>query len=281
MRRALGKGLSQLLGEATDSAPTEVAVTSIVANPRQPRRVFDEEALAELASSIKTHGVLQPLVVRATTGNRYELIAGERRLRAAKLAGLTEVPVTVRTASAQASLEIALVENVQRQDINAIECAIAYKRLADEFNLTQDQIASKVGKSRVAVANALRLLRLPDDMQDALQRGLLTEGHARALLMVDSPARMRSLFELTISEGLSVREVERMARGEARSPKGPEGGKGKPELDADWHALQTRLSEHLGAKVQFDKRATGGRVSVDFYSDDELEGLLEKMGFRI
>jgi ParB family chromosome partitioning protein len=175
---------------------------------------------------------------------------------------------------------MALVENLQREDINPIESAHAYRRLSDEFGLTQDQIASKVGKSRVAVANALRLLRLPESVQQAVQEGHLTEGHARALLMVDSPARLQSLFERAVVDGLSVREVERMARGEARSPKAPSEAKRPEGLDPDWEALRQRVSEHLGARVGLDRKSNGGRLTIDFYSEDELDGLLEKMGLR-
>lgn len=281
MRRALGKGLSQLLGDDEDVQPSEVAVSAITANPRQPRQFFDEEALRELSASIKEHGVLQPLVVRQTGDSKYELIAGERRLRAAKLAGLKQVPVILRSASAQVSLEIALIENVQRQDINPIECGLAYRRLSDEFGLTQDQIAAKVGKSRVAVANALRLLKLPEDVQTAIQEGKITEGHGRALLMVDSPARQRVLFELCLSEDVSVRELERLARGEPRTPKAPEAAKEVPQEDPDWTALKSRVSEHLGAMVQLARKGSGGRLVIDFYSDDELEGLLSKMGLKL
>lgn len=281
MRRALGKGLSQLLGEDEDVQPSEVAVASISANPRQPRQYFEEEALKELSASIKEHGVLQPLVVRLVAEGRYELIAGERRLRAAKLAGLRQVPVVVRSAGAQASLEIALIENVQRQDINPIECGLAYRRLAEEFGLTQDQIAAKVGKSRVAVANALRLLKLPETIQTAIQEGRLTEGHGRALLMVDSPSKQRLLFELCLQEDISVRELERLARGEPRTPKGAVAAKDESPEDPDWSALRSRVSEHLGAMVKLDRKGTGGRLVVDFYSDDELEGLLSKMGLKL
>lgn len=280
MRRALGKGLAQLLGEEDESTSTEVSVTAIVANPRQPRRSFAEEPLNELAASIKEHGIVQPLVVRPVGQNKYELIAGERRLRAAKLAGLKKVPVVVRAASAQASLEVALIENVQREDINPMECALAYRLLIDEFGLTQDQVATKVGKSRVAVANNLRLLKLPEDIQEAIADGKISEGHARALLMVESPTRLRALFERTVAEGLSVREVERMARGEARTPS-PGHENHKPEVDPDWEALSRRISEHFGAKIKLDRKSTGGRLSIEYFSDDELEGILEKMGIKL
>ena len=280
MRRALGKGLSQLLGEEEEHSSSEVAVTAISTNPRQPRKAFAEDAMAELCASVKEHGIVQPLVVRPIGDNRYELIAGERRLRAAKMAGLKRVPVVVRTASSQVSLELALIENVQREDINPIECAMAYKLLADEFGLTQDQVANKVGKSRVGVSNTLRLLRLPEDIQESIASGVITEGHAKALLMVDSPTRLRALFEKTVAEGLSVREVERMARGEARSPHaGPDQSIQEP--DADWDALARRISEHFGAKIRLDRKKSGGRLSIDYFSEDELEGILEKMGIRL
>lgn len=278
MRRALGKGMSQLLGEEEDAPTTDVPVGSISPNPRQPRKDFDSDTLSELAMSIKEHGVLQPLVVRQIGESKYELIAGERRLRAAKLAGLRRVPIALRTASAQASLELAVIENVQREDINAIECAIAYRRLIDEFSLTQDQVATKVGKSRVSVANTLRLLKLPQDMQDAVSSGQITEGHARALLMVDSPSRQMSLFERAIDEELSVRELERMARGEARAP---QADRPAPAIDPDWESLTKKISDHFGARIKIDRKKVGGRLSIEYFSDDELEGILHKMGVRL
>ncbi len=281
MRRALGKGLTQMLGETSDTPPTEVSVADIVANPRQPRQRFEDESLQELASSIKEHGLLQPLVVRALAGGRFELIAGERRLRAAKSIGLKVVPVLVRTASAQSSLEMALIENVQREDINPLDCARAYKRLSDEFGLTQEQVAARVGKSRVSVANSLRILRLPEAVQEAISEGVISEGHARALLMVDSPGRLMQLFERCVDEGLSVRELERMAKGAPRTPVGHKPESPHPEPDPDWMAVERRLSEHFGAKVNLARKGSGGRLSIDFYSEDELEGLLAKIGIRL
>ena len=224
--------------------------------------------------------MLQPLVVRPVGDDRYELIAGERRLRAAKLAGLKTVPVSVRTASAQASLEIALIENVQREDINPIECAQAYRMLAEEFGLNQDQVASKVGKSRAAVSNTLRLLKLPEDVQTAIREGRMTEGHARALLMVDSPVRQRALFERIVAEGLSVREAERLARGEARPPLAPKAAE-RIQEDPNVGMIQSRLSEHFGAKVKIDQGRNRGRISIEYFSEDELDGILEKIGLSL
>lgn len=284
MRRALGKGLTQFLEssdepEVEPSTLAEAPVSQIVPNPRQPRREFDPDALQELATSIREHGIVQPLVVRPIGPNKFELIAGERRFRAAKLAGLKSVPIVQRAASAQTSLELALIENVQREDISAIECARAYRSLADEFGLTQDQIANKIGKTRGAVANVLRLLKLPQDIQDAIERGLLDEGHGRALLMVDSPGRQRALFERIVAEGLSVREVERLARGTAPSP-APAADRPSVPSDPNVDRLQRRLSEHFGARVELRAKGSGGRISIDFFSEDELDGILSKMGIR-
>lgn len=266
-----------MMVDVPSASPSTLPLSSLVRNPNQPRQHFDEEALEELASSIREMGILQPLVVRPAEAGKFEIVAGERRFRAAAMAGLTEVPVVVRTASAQSALEMAIVENVQRSDISPIECAVAYRRLADEFGMSQDEIAAKVGKSRVAVSNTLRLLRLPDEVQQAVNSGRVTEGHARALLMVESPVRMMALFERVMEEGLSVRETERLARGgtEARPPVDP-----KPvrRHDPQWTALSESLSEYFGSPTKLAKTDKGGRLMVDFYSDDELQRILEKLG---
>lgn len=284
MRRALGKGLSQLLGEQAEESTNEIPILSIRANTRQPRTQFDDEKLAELASSIREFGVLQPLIVRLVADDQYELIAGERRLRASKLAGLNQVPVVIRAASAQASLEIALIENVQREDITAMECAVAYKRLADEFDMTQDQVAQRVGKSRVAISNTLRLLKLPKRIQEGIYNEEITEGHARALLMVDSPIRQAALFEKIIKEGLSVREVERQAR--ASDLPRPGGNKKKADklpihADPNWNALEQGLSEYFGTPVQLSADKIGGKLTLAFYSDDDLQRILDILGVSL
>lgn len=286
MRRALGKGLSQLLGEQADAVTNSVSVHDIRANSRQPRTQFNDEALDELAASIREHGILQPLIVRPLADGKYELIAGERRLRAAKKANLSEVPVIVRAASAQASLEIALIENVQRADISPMECAVAYQRLAEEFDMSQEQIAARVGKSRAAVANTLRLLKLPTQIQQAVLAGKVTEGHARALLMVDSPVRQMSLFHRVVDEGISVREAEREARLDvAPQPKPTRTTKPTKDLpahnDANWAALEQGLSEYFGSLVRLVPGEVGGKLTIDFYSDDDLERILEILGVRL
>lgn len=284
MRRALGKGLSQLLGEQAEESVNVLPVRSIKTNSRQPRTQFDDEKIAELAASIREFGVLQPLIVRPLAEGEYELIAGERRLRASILAGLAEVPVIVRAASAQASLEIALIENVQREDITPMECALAYRKLADEFGLSQEQIAQRVGKSRVAISNTMRLLKLPERITQAIYSGELSEGHARALLMVESPVRQAALFEKIIREGLSVRESEKLAR----SVESPRLGGQKPRSapapahrDPNWLALEKGLSEYFGTPVQLAADKIGGKMTISFYSDEDLQRILDVLGVSL
>jgi ParB family chromosome partitioning protein len=285
MRRALGKGLTQLLGEQGEAGPTSVEVVAIRPNTHQPRRNFDEEAMQELAQSIAEVGVLLPLIVRPIAEGEYELIAGERRWRAAKIAGLEEVPVIVRSASSQDALEIALIENVQREDISPIECAVAYRRLSGEFGLSQDEIAQKVGKSRVAVANTMRLLKLPEPMQAAISQGAITEGHARALLMVDNPRVMQALFDQIVEEGLSVREAERLAKGvgpdEAPTPASAPAARTRTESDPNDAALERQLSELFGTPVKLSRTGDGGKLSVPFYSDEDLQRILELLGIEL
>lgn len=274
-----------MLAEAIPETPQTAHVDSIAPNSRQPRLAFDEGTLRELAESIREFGLLQPLIVRPVGEGRYELIAGERRLRASKIAGLTEVPVVVRTAGAQASLEIALVENVQREDITPIECARAYQRLTEEFGLTQEQVASKVGKSRVTVSNTLRLLRLPQRMQEAVQSGNLSEGHARALLMAASPLRQEALFRKVLKEGLSVRETERLAGAEPKPPKTRVGtddpAKRHAHKDPNLSALEDGLSTYFGTRAHIMPEQVGGKLVLDYYSDEDLQRILDLLGFSL
>lgn len=281
MRRALGKGLSQLIAEQFDAAPTEAPVDSIVPNARQPRTHFDEAALDELAASIKEHGVLQPLIVRPVSEGRYELIAGERRLRASKRAGLATVPILLRSAGGQASLELALIENVQREDINALECAKAYRRLIDEFGLTQEQVAEKVGKSRVAVANTVRLLKLPERIQHGISEGRIAEGHARALLAFPTEAQQLAIYDQVVEKGLTVREVEALSKPKPKAAPAKASRAPEPEADPETQALQEALGAHLGARVRIQRSERGGRLTVEFYSDDELTHILDRIGFQL
>jgi ParB family chromosome partitioning protein len=275
MRRALGKGLSQLIGEQFESSVAEAPIESVMPNARQPRTQFAEEPLQELATSIKEYGILQPLLVRPIGEGKYELIAGERRLRAAKIAGLVSVPILIRPAGGQSSLELALIENVQREDINPLECARAYRRLIDEFALTQDQIADRVGKSRSTITNALRLMRLPKRVQDGLEAGSISEGHARALLSFDSEAEQEKLYDQILAKGLSVRDVERASK--PKEPVKRAASRPSRHPNPNLAVVEERLSEHLGAPV----RIGGGEVAIAYYTEDDLDRILEKLGLVV
>lgn len=279
MRRALGKGLAQLIGEQADAVPSEAPVEAIVPNPRQPRRRFDADALRELAASIKVHGVLQPIVVRALPNGKYELIAGERRWRASKLAGLTHVPIHVKTADHQASLELALIENIQREDIGPIEAALAYRLLMEEFGMTQEQVAERVGKSRAAVANTVRLLRLPRRVIQALEEHAITEGHARPLLALDSQEEQLALLDRILNEGLSSKQVEQVVKRDPKPKRAKKTVVG-PE-DPNWQALQDRASEVLGSPVTLTGTERGGSIVIRFFSEDDLIRLMDQLGVTL
>jgi ParB family chromosome partitioning protein len=284
MRRALGKGLTQLIGEQYESAaPAEVPISALVPNPKQPREYFDEEALQELARSIREVGLLQPLLVRPSREGTYEVIAGERRLRAARLAGLTTVPVVTRAAGDESSLEIALIENLQREDISPLECARAYRRLIDEFDLTQEQVADKVGKARTSVANTVRLLRLPKKILVGIESGAISEGHARALLSLDNEVMQLAVFDQIVSKGLSVRDAEKLARPKAGLAKGAPKREARPSEAADpgWKELEDGLSMYFGSPVRLEKGEIGGRLVVSFYSDDDLTRILDVLGIHV
>jgi ParB family transcriptional regulator, chromosome partitioning protein len=281
-RKALGRGLSALITETTPlSAPGEkrVPVSEVRPNPKQPRRTFDEAKIAELAESIRQKGVLQPLVVKKVDEG-YELIIGERRLRAAQKIGLDKVPVVVREASSTESLEIALIENIQREELTPIEEALAYRQLMEELHLTQEEVAVRVGKSRPVVTNLLRVLNLPDEVRAEVDRGTISVGHARALLTLDSPAKQISLTQEVIRRGLSVRETETLV---ARAP-AKAGAYGhtplqgtQPSPDVHIKALEEDLTRMLGTKVRIHLLKKGGRVEIEYYSDEELEGLIKRL----
>jgi len=275
--RGLGRGLGALI-PATAGGIDEIDVDLIVPNPHQPRTNFDEAALDELVESMREHGVLQPLLVSASNAEGvYQLIAGERRLRAAKLAGLHRVPVVVKEAASRELLELALVENLQREDLNPIEEASAYQRLTNEFGLTQEEIATRVGRSRTAVANTLRLLGLSSEIKQSLANGEISEGHARALLAIDDENDRREAWREVVDRGLTVRQTETLVR---REPNGvssnvPEMFAAAPETDQ----LESRIRDALGTKVELRRQKNGhGRLIVHFYSDEELEGVLSRLG---
>ncbi|MHB0935860.1 MAG: ParB/RepB/Spo0J family partition protein [Armatimonadota bacterium] len=271
-------GLGSLIPGAelsAGSAPMLVPIATITTNPYQPRRIFAPEALDELAESIRQHGILQPLTVRPR-GDGYELIAGERRLQAARKAGMTSVPVIVRGCTDMEMLELALVENLQREDLNAMEAAHSYQQLVSEFGLSHGQVAERVGKSRSAVANTLRLLSLPEPVQQGVEDNAISEGHARALLSLEEPERQVALFKETVERGWSVRaleaQVSRSPRHVSKKPKEKKDG-------ADPHLMQIRseLQLLLGTRVVFKtgSDADSGAIEIDYYSSEDLARILE------
>ena len=283
MRKALGRGLEALFPGAPTAAAiasqaagfpamSEVALSDIVPNPEQPRRHFDPEALASLAESIRHHGLLQPLVVRRVAGH-YELIAGERRLRAAAAAGLESVPVVVREGGPEERLELAIIENVQRQNLTALEEAEAYRHLIDEYGLTQEDVATRVGKSRPAITNALRLLGLPDAVKARLESGELSAAHARAVLAVDVEEQVSFADEL-VTARVSKAEAERRAQDRRARPKRGGGG---ATPDVHLRGIAEELTRGLGTRVRLQKRARGGVIEIEFYSDAELNRLLDRL----
>lgn len=283
-KNVLGRGVGALLPE--DAAETEEKfflcdIDKISANPHQPRSYFDEDKLQQLADSIREKGIIQPLLVTRGKGNRYTLVAGERRLRAASLAGLDEVPVVLmEETGANESLELALIENIQRHDLNPIEEAAAYARLMDEFQLTQEEVARKVGRQRSTVTNVLRLLALPSALQEDVARGRLTEGHARVLLRLkDQPERLQEVRDRIVNEELSVRAVERLCRqkpaGQAPARREAPSAAQSEELPPTYcAAVVNQLTNHLNAKVRLVQQGQRGRLEIEYYSNDDLDRLI-------
>ena len=283
-RRPLGRGLGALIPEGPPVAPPaerRVPIGEIHPNPRQPRRFFDEERLAELAESIRHQGILQPLVVRRVE-HGYELIIGERRFRAAQHAGLDRVPVIIKEVTSAESLEMALVENIQREELTPIEEALAYRQLMEEFHLTQEEVANRVGKSRPVVTNLLRVLQLPDEIKDEVDRGNLSVGHARTLLALETPEQQIELARQIMRQGLSVRETETLvARALERLPAEDflpsADGERSARPDLFLSALEEELIQALGTKVRLHPRKKGGRIEIEYYSNEELEGLVRRL----
>ena len=274
-RRGLGKGLEALIPLTEESADglRQVPVSAIEANPMQPRTAMDPDALAELAASIEEHGLIQPLVVTQQGPERYQLIAGERRLQAARMAGLATVPVVIKDASPQEVLELALVENIQRADLNPLEEAAAFQQLVEEFGLTQEQVAERVGKSRVAVTNTLRLLRLPAEVKQALAEGAIREGHARALLALPTPEAQIAALKTVTRKALSVRQTEELVRRLLAEPQPP---RPKSQPNPETEALELEFRDTLGTKVNLYRNRKGrGRLVIHFYSEEELQTIYD------
>ena len=253
-----------------DKYVIEIDIAQIVPNPHQPRHQFDDEKLDSLAQSIKMHGIIQPLIV-TKNGNQYELIAGERRFQASKRLGIKKVPVIIRDASELEKLELAIIENIQRHDLNAIEEGKAYHKLAEEFQMSQEEVAVKMGKSRSLVANKVRLLGLPIEIQKGLIEGKITEGHAKAILSLDNSEKQRALYELILKSNLTVRQVEEKAK--EVSVKSYNRSK---SIDPEIKKLEEELVDRLGTKVRVNKSGDGGRIVIEYYSQEDLDSLIEK-----
>jgi len=284
-RPALGKGLSALIPDAPPApprtAPVEADIDRLAPNDFQPRGTLDEARLQELAQSIRANGLIQPIVVRKA-GDRFQIIAGERRWRAAKIAGLLRVPIVVRDVAPgeKSQLELALVENIQREDLNPIDEALAYKRLADQFQLTQEQIAAAVGKDRATIANHLRLLRLPDEVRTEVASGRLSMGHARALLSLASEAEQRLLARDVVARSLSVRETEFIVKKIVESGAPPAEAAEPAPVDVHTRAAEDKLKVLLGTRVRIVRHGTRGRIEIDFNSEEELIRIYEALTER-
>ena len=274
----LGRGLDSLFADNSvdelNPSVNKLRIMEIEPNRDQPRKDFDEKSLSELAESIEQHGVLQPLVVRPLTSGGYQLVAGERRWRAARIAGLTEVPVVVKELTDEEVIEIAMIENLQREDLNPLEEALGYRYMMDELNITQEQAAEKVGKSRPAVANAIRLLRLPDEVQEMVKNNLISPGHARALLGFENQELIIQTAKRIVKEDLSVREVETLVKNSQKTPKVPK----QQKRDKFFSEVELALVENLGRKVKIkESKKDAGVLEIEFFDKDDLESLAMKL----
>lgn len=280
-KRRLGRGLAALIGEMDQPVPMGETVKAISADrttpiefisrsPKNPRRYFDETELQDLASSIRQHGIVQPVVVRTMGDNKYEIIAGERRWRAAQLAGFTEVPVIIRDVDDRTALELAIVENVQRSDLNPLEEALGYEQLIAEHGYTQNDLGEIIGKSRSHVANSLRLLKLPEPVREMLTEGSLSAGHARALVSTSDPT---ALAKTIVSKGMSVRDAERIAQNDIKAQNEPKEVKAALEKDSDTIALERTLSDALGLEVKINHKSGGGQIKISYRTLEQLESI--------
>ena len=284
-KNALGRGLDALLSTEEihtegSSSINEVELSKIFPNPDQPRREFDEDALQDLSTSIKTIGLIQPISLRMTSDGNYQIIAGERRYRAAKMAGLTEIPAYIKTAEDESIMEMALIENIQREDLNAIEIALAFQKLLEIYNLTQEKLSERIGKKRATIANYLRLLKLPAEIQIGLKNSKIDMGHARALLGIEDTELQLAIYEETVQNGYSVRKVEELVRATTNTQEQPEIVKktsSEFKTPEEYMVLQKMLSDQLRTKVRFTIGKNGkGSIRIPFKSEKQLEELLTR-----
>jgi ParB family transcriptional regulator, chromosome partitioning protein len=296
---ALGKGIRSLLQNIDSDLKTtagtlkepvvekatginRIPLDQVVINPKQPRRDFDEQALNELASSIKMHDIIQPITVSIIKDGKYQLISGERRFRASKLAGLKDIPAYIRQANDQQLLELALLENLQREDLNAIEVSLSYKRMMEELNYTQEQVAERMGKERSTVTNYIRLLKLPPDIQLAVRNNTISMGHARAIVNVDTIDKQLYIFNEIRGKGLSVRQTEELVRTLYKNEEKPAKSESKASLPPAYKRIEDNLATHFGTKVKLAHNKKGyGSISIDYYSLQELNKILEQMNVQV
>jgi ParB family chromosome partitioning protein len=277
LKTTAGSLKTEVVEQATTS--TRIPITDIQINPKQPRRDFDEQALNELAASIKLHDIIQPLTVSKIAGGKYQLIAGERRFRASKIAGLKDVPVYIRQANDQQLLELALLENLQRENLNAVEIALSYKRMMEELSYTQEQVAERMGKERSTVTNYIRLLKLPPDIQLSIRNGSLSMGHARALVNIDTIDKQLFVFKEIQQKGLNVRQTEELVRKMYQAEKsGAVKSSVKTDLPPAYKKIEDNLASHFGTKVKMAHNKKGyGSITIEYYSLEELNKILEAM----
>jgi ParB family transcriptional regulator, chromosome partitioning protein len=285
-KKALGRGLSALLSDTPEttqleesppaaSSLSEIPVSEIEVNPFQPRQHFDQESLNELADSIRVHGIIQPITVRRLSRNQYQLISGERRFQAIKIVGLKAIPAYVRSADDQQMLEMALIENIQRENLNPIEVALSYQRLISECHLKQEELGDRVGKNRSTVTNYLRLLKLPPDIQIALRDNKLSMGHARAIINVENPANQLFIFKKTVQEDLSVRKVEELARQLNQGSEKPSPEKAATPVSRELSNLQSKLSTHFGTRISIKSDGKKGEIRIPYLSVEDLNRILD------
>lgn len=275
---ALGKGLGALIPEEVEEVSDKglyISINKIKSDSDQPRKAFDSEKIVELAESIKTHGIIQPLILRKESEDQYIIVAGERRWRAAKMAAIQEVPAIVMDLSDKDTLEISLIENIQRQDLNSIEEANAYKRLLNEFELTQDELSKRLGKSRTAITNTMRLLNLSEDVQQYLIEGVISEGHGRVLLGIEDEKLQYEIAQKVIDDKISVRELESVVRNLKKSKDDNKKKKQCEDLSPYYKDVTNKLQNYFGTKVNITNKNNKGKIEIEYYSEDDLQRILD------
>jgi ParB family transcriptional regulator, chromosome partitioning protein len=278
----LGKGLSALIPEEEnmeESSNMLISINKIKSDEEQPRKLFDSEKIAELAESIKTHGIIQPLILRKHMEDQYIIVAGERRWRAAKMAGLKEVPVVIMELTDRDILEVSLIENIQRQDLNPIEEAIAYRKLLNDFNITQEELSKRIGKSRVAIANTIRLTNLDDRVQQYIIESIITEGHGRTLLTISDKQKQYELAQQIIDEKLSVRELERLIKSLTEEEE-KEKVIWSSDLNPYYKEITNQLQNYFGTKVNISNKKNKGKIEIEYYSEEDLQRILDIMNMQ-